>query len=488
MIRKIYPLIAILTFLLVAFGFTLQRKPLFQKIVENVESKGRAFEQLTEVSETIGHRLTGSEQGKSAEEYVFRQLQKYKLDEVHYQGFEVNSWSRNTVKLSIVPAKSDNYRDVKCVTLAYSPQVADVAAEIIDCGDGLNDDFEELKGSLSGKIALFNVDIRNVKHKGVKNLHRSEKTALAIANGASGVILVNKVKNGVLLTGTASTDGNLIPIPAVCVSYETGGAIRRWIRDESNILAEISMTNYFKPARVRNVIATWPGKNPGKEKIVVGAHLDSWDLAQGAVDNGLGSFSILDIARVFSDLKLKTARPIEFVFFVGEEQGLLGSRHYVNELKKSNTTSQVALMVNLDMLNNCHGFNSFGVPEMQRIIEQTGNKIQSQIPVFPNQNKNAAGLHSDHQPFMLAGIPVCNPVGQLSEEALNCYHADCDKVNLIKKQEINENVKYVAMMLYELANSDRLPRHMNDLETRDYLIAQGLKNELILGKDWPWEN
>jgi carboxypeptidase Q len=483
---KIYPLYLALFLLLTALGFTLKKASVFLRIVDNVNQKGKAYENLGLVTKNIGHRLTGSPEGKQAEEFVFQKLKEYNLENIHFQSFELNSWIRNSNHLSIAPFKSDNFRDIKSIALAHTPQVAEVLAQIVDCGDGLESDFDEINNKLLGKIAMFNVDIRSTKHKDKKNLHRSEKTALAIKYGATGVILVNKAKNGALLTGTASTDGELIPIPAVCVSYESGGAIRKWIRDEKNIMAEIAMTNNYRPVRARNVSGTISGKSEKEGRIVVGAHLDSWDLAQGAIDNGLGSFSILDVARIFSDLKLKPKRPIDFVFFTGEEQGLLGSRHYLKELKASGKDQDIALMINLDMINNCHGFNAMGDNQLKKLLDDTGKKIKLEITSYPNINKNMPSLHSDHQPFLLSGIPVCAPDGKLSEEAINCYHADCDKFNLINKAELNNNVKYIAMMIYELANSDALPKRKTEEETRQFLTALGLKNELILGNDWPW--
>src|SRR5690606_28578857 len=91
---------------------------------------------------------------------------------------------------------------------------------------------------------------------------------------------------------------------------------------------EIEMSNQSRKVQARNIIATMKGKS--KETIVIGGHLDSWDLAQGAIDNGIGSFAVIDIARTFQKLNFKPEKTIEFVLFMGEEQGLLGSRHYVN--------------------------------------------------------------------------------------------------------------------------------------------------------------
>jgi len=94
---------------------------------------------------------------------------------------------------------------------------------------------------------------------GTKNLHRSEKTALAIKYGASGVIFVNTVKGQVLLTGTASVTGNLISIPAVCISWESGTEIRKWLVDQPGLLGLIEMHNVSQPIKARNVVATLPG-------------------------------------------------------------------------------------------------------------------------------------------------------------------------------------------------------------------------------------
>lgn len=459
----------------------------FKAIKEEVDSNPTYYETLKDATTTIGHRLTGTPNGKLAEEYASNLLQNYGYKNTRFQSFEVTSWSRNQVSLSVVPANSDNFHDVDVVALAHSPVSSHVTAKIIDCGDGLINDFEKVKELLPGNVALFNINVQKPENSGQSNLHRSEKTNLAIRYGAAGVIIANSVKGEVLLTGTASVTGELIPIPAVCVSVESGRFIREWIDDEKNILAVIDMQNYSRPIRARNVIASYPGKAKkyAKEKIVVGAHLDSWDLAQGAFDNGIGAFSVLDIARVFKSLKLKTKRPIEFVLFMGEEQGLYGSKHYVSQ---PSALDDVRFMVNLDMVNNTRGFNAAGSKELLTFIENLGNEIQSVDSEFGNSHRNRAGLHSDHQSFMLKGIPVSDPSGTLSIRAMNCYHANCDKFELVNPEEMAKNVKYTAMYIYALANAKEIPvAKRTELETKQFLIDQGLKEQLILGESWPWK-
>lgn len=491
MIRKRYSVLLLLAFVIAFSAFKPSKDSLeevFTKINQDVLSRGRAYETLETATSTIGHRLTGSENGKKAEEFAYKLLKEYGLD-VKYMPFEVETWARDTVSLSIVPRNSDNFRDIPVVALAHSPVSSHIKAPIIDCGDGLDSDFEKVKDVVKGKVALFNINVQLPENKGKKNLHRSEKTALAIKYGAAGVIIANSVDGGVLLTGTASVTGSLIPIPAVCVSVESGKAIRRWITEE-NLLAIIDMQNFSRPIRARNVIATIPGssKKHKKEKIVIGGHLDSWDLATGAMDNGIGSFTVMDVARVFKSLNLRPKRTIEFVMFMGEEQGLLGSKAMVKKYKDEGKLDQVALMMNLDMVNNAAGFSSMGRTELKAFLDDMGQRIKKIDTTYANLNRGGAGLHSDHQPFMLQGVPVCSPSGSFPIKAYNCYHANCDRFDLIDKKQINNNVRFTAMMLYALADAGELPvKRLNDQETKEFLIKQNLKQELIIGKDWRWE-
>jgi carboxypeptidase Q len=457
--------------------------PAFGQLNEEVLRRGRAYETLAEASRTVGHRLTGSSNGYRAEQYAHDLLKSYGFAQVRYQPFSVEAWTRDTVTLAIAPRKSDNFRDVPVVSLAHSPVEANVSADLIDVGNGLEGDFIENRERIKGRVVLVNIGLLP-PYKGSRNLHRSEKTALAIQYGAAGVVMVNTVPGQVLLTGTASVTGSLIPIPSVCVSLETGQEIRAWMKEEK-LMALVDMKNHSRVINARNVIAMVKGQT--REKIVVGGHLDSWDLATGAIDNGIGSFSVLDLARTFRALKIKPRRTIEFVLFMGEEQGLLGSKAYINEAKAKRQLDRIRYMVNLDMTNNPRGFNASGRDEMVAFIDDLGRQIQRVDPAFANVNSNQAGLHSDHQPFLLEGIPTLTPSGSLAPNVLNCYHADCDRLDLVNKTELQNTVRYTAMLVYALANAPTLPaQRLGDTATRDFLAKQGLKNALIIGKEWRW--
>jgi Iap family predicted aminopeptidase len=369
-----------------------------------------------------------------------------------------------------------------------TPVDANIQGTIVDLGKGLDADYtgKEVKG----KVVLANIGLLDAP-AGTKNLHRSEKTALAIQHGAIGVIFVNTVKGQVLLTGTASVTGNLISIPAVCISLENGTEIRNWMKDQPGLLSLIEMHNVSKPIKARNVVATLKGSSSKlrNEKIIIGGHLDSWDLATGAIDNGIGSFSVLDVARTFNALGLSSKRTIEFVAFMGEEEGLLGSKAYVERAKKSGELDQIVYMINLDMTNNVHGFNAGGRDEMLAVLKSIGDQIKVIDGDFGNQIANAPGLHSDNQTFLMEGIPAADPMGKLTRSVLDCYHANCDDFSLVNKKEMENTVKYTAMLLFGLANLEQFPAKKLDFySTKEFFIKHNLRHELELGNEWRWGN
>jgi carboxypeptidase Q len=485
-------IISVIIILLIASSFQQADDELsivFRRISHECLAHSQAYPTLSKATKTIGHRLTGTTNGNKAEEYTHHLLEKYGFkSHVKFMPFEVEAWARDTVSLAIVPSNSDNFQAIKTVSLAHSPVSAATKGEIIDCNNGLESDFEALGEQVKGKIALINIGI-SPANPALKNLHRSEKTALAIRYGAIGVIIANQVKGGVLLTGTASVTGSLIPIPAVCISLEDGISIREVLKTEYKLQAHIAMRNKSNVIKARNVVATLKGHSLPNEKIIIGGHLDSWDLATGATDNGLGAFTIIEIARIFKALNLKPKRSIEFVLFMGEEQGLLGSEAMVQRMIKNKSIGQVRYMINLDMTTNSIGFNAGGRDEMLTFFAKTGEKIRAIDTVYQNKIQYAMGLHSDHQSFMLEGIPVAAPVGNPNPAMFQCYHADCDDIRWADKKYMDNCARFTAMMLFALANADDIPaKRLDNLQTRQFLIKQGLKKELQIGNDWRYSD
>lgn len=456
----------------------------FTAINSEVQASSKAYANLKNATETIGHRLTGSPNGAKAEEYAYNLLQSYGYP-VRYQPFEVESWARKTLDVEI-GGNASTFKKVKAVTLAHSPVKADITGEIVDMGNGLEADYLAAPDKVKGKIALLYIGVLPGSPDGTKSLHRSEKTAIAIKYGAKGVIIINQVKDGVLLTGTASVTGKLIPIPAVCIGLEEGMALKEKLKSGKQV-AKISMTNFSGMIKARNVIATLKGSSLPDEKIVIGGHLDSWDLATGAIDNGIGSFAILDMARTFSALKLKPKRSIEFVLFMGEEEGLLGSKAYVEDAIKTNSLGKISFMLNYDMTNDPKGI-SVTREEMKPLCTAWGGQISKIDTSYKNLFAAGGGLHSDHQPFMLQGIPTGGGMGgKLPNNSGPFYHSDKDIFNLVDEQELKNTVRFSAMFLYALAETPIIPvKRQTDAELKAFLEKENLKEPLTIAGEWRW--
>lgn len=460
--------------------------PVFKQINTEVKTNSQAYQNLKDATEKIGHRLTGSVNGAKAEAYAYNLFKSYGL-EVRYQPFEVESWDRKTLSVKIGASQSD-LANVKAVTLAHSPVKANVTAEIVDAGNGLEADYQSIKDKVKGKIALIYIGVLPGSPAGTTSLHRSEKTAIATKYGAIGVIIINQVKGGVLLTGTASVTGKLIPIPAVCIGLEDGMQLKEKLKASAQY-AQIDMTNFSGLIKARNVIATIKGSTLPNEKVVVGGHLDSWDLATGAIDNGIGSFSVIDMARTFKKLNLQPQRTVEFVMFMGEEQGLLGSKAYVAQSLKDKSLEQVRFMLNYDMTNDPKGFST-SRKEMESLFKTWGQQVVKIDTGFKNVFQAGAGLHSDHQPFMLEGVPTGGGAGgKLPNNAGPFYHSDGDGFHLVDQQGMKNTVRYAAMLTYALASTPTIPvKRFSDAELKAFLESQKLKEPLKIAGEWKWED
>ena len=427
-------------------------KTVFESINIEAQKNGEGYHNLGKVCKEIGHRLTGSENGKKAEQTAFDLFKSYGLD-VEFDEFEVGSWTRGNLTLSITG--DENIDTLETVSLAYSPTTVDLLGKIVDVGNGLRNNFEAIKDQVKGNIVLLNIGI-HPKDSTLANLHRTEKTALAIEYGAIGAIFMNKYPNRILLTGTASITGTELPIPAISIAYEDGMILRAVLK-EKELTAHIEMNNSLNPIKARNVIATIKGSELPEERILIGGHLDSWDLSPCAIDNGVGSFTVIEIARIFAALNLKPKRTVQFVAFMGEEEGLLGSTAYAKKLMDNNEMEQIKYFVNLDMASNTIGFNIMGRREADSFCIKVGELIQEIDSTFPNKLANHLGTSSDHFSFAIEGVPTLETISDFADGIFQYYHSNADNFELVDEQQMKNCARYTGMMLYALADADTLP-------------------------------
>lgn len=435
-------------------------------------------------SERIGHRLTGSPQGEQAQAAADSLFRLGGLPVVKRFPFTAQAWSRGSVQLTV--GDGEGFLHVQAVALANTPLEASVEAPLIDARNGLPTDLDSLGDRIRGAALLVNIGLVAAT-EGERNLHRSEKAKLAMDRGAAALVFVNQAEGHVLLTGTASIDGALIPVPAACIATEDGTALRERLRSGQALTARLGMRNTSAVVTASNIIAEIPGTKKPDEVIVIGGHLDSWDLATGATDNGLGSFSILDMARAMAAMPFKPERTIRFVLFMGEEQGLLGSRALVEAYRATGELGRVKCMINLDMSGHPQGFGVGGPQGWGDLLKRASDSIHAvDSAAFAGRVSEEVWLHSDHQPFLMAGVPVIYPLSDLGKHVYGCYHSSCDDLHLVDPQAMVDNVRFVGALAYLLAAEEALPPHFTEGALKQRLIDSGLEQPLRIGGDWPW--
>ncbi len=174
--------------------------------------------------------------------------------------------------------------------------------------------------------------------------------------------------------------------------------------------------------------------------------------------------------------------------FMGEEEGMLGSRYMVQQAIKDGSINSVKYMMNLDMSGNPVGINAGGKLSDTTFFKVVGEEIRKIDTVFSNKFEKRLGLHSDHQPFMLEGVPILEVVSNLDSSVYRCYHADCDDFKLVNEQHMKNTARFGTMILYAVADADKLPAEkMGSETTKQLMIDNNLKEPLIIGNDWKWE-
>lgn len=456
----------------------------FQRIHSQAWEHHTGFDLLSEVCTNIGHRLTGTPNGTAAEQFAFDAFQSFGFEDVRFQSFPVFCWTRDSATATFL-AGTQSWNP-RVVSLANTPLETSIQGTLIDVGAGLHSDFEKI-GDLKGAIAVLRLQLMPGDTNSL-NLHRSEKVALASKHGATGVIFLNMVEGNVVLTGTASVSDSLTTIPAISMGMADASQLLA-LMAKGRVVAEINVHNHMLLSQGRNVIATLPGSDLAEQSLVIGGHLDSWDLATGAIDNGIGSFSILEIARIFKALNITPRRTIHFIAFMGEENGLLGSTAYVDSLVNSGMDKHTVLMINKDMAANDIGFNAGGSDSLLTLFANITPWIAALDTHFKGKHQNSAGLHSDHQPFMLHGIPTVSITSDLDPVVYRFYHATGDSLGLVRKEWMQRGAANTGMLLYYLSMLDRLPIHqLSSDESRDFLIKHGLREKLELHGEWKWHD
>ncbi len=466
-----------LIIILLAVSITAQQMPAPMPIyseakIEQLKSVQReslasdyAYRQTAYLTNNIGPRLTGSAQAERAVNYVADEMRKLGLT-VTLQKLTVPHWVRGEEKGELIEFEGMAPGSTqKIVLTALGGSVATpetgLTADIVVVGS-----FEELeklgREKVAGKIVLFDVKFdRGLADRNEAGAAYGQVAqyrgggAIAAAKLGAVAVLVRAAggsQNRVPHTGAMRYDPAVTKIPAASVPYEDAETIA-YLAKAGRVRMRLLLTPKTLPDTVSyNVLADYKGSEKPDEIVVVGGHLDSWDLGTGALDDAVGVAMAMQVPYTLQKLKLRPKRTIRVVAFMNEENGFVGAETYARE---ADIPKHIAAIEGDLGASHPLGFIFAGKDSAMPFLQPLAKILNSQGSGLIDRQPSAS---SDISTLTAKGVPSFGPWFD-TRTYFNYHHTPADTFDKVNPRELAENCAVMAVLAYGIADLDQpLPR------------------------------
>jgi carboxypeptidase Q len=456
-----------------------------RRLLALAQKDSQALANLTYLSDMIGPRLTGSAALRRANAWTAGLMKAYGLVNVHLEPWSLpEGWQRGPASARLL--EPDNGRALSLASLGWSPGTpGKVQGDVVILKARTVKDLAAYKGKLKNAILLGGAPAKLVplaeiekpfsprpglpfgkgKDKGKKvprEEFRAFQRALSEFLRAEGaaVLLQDAGKHHGLLFTTGTWSGKDRPsatnrLPSAYVAHEHYEMLYRLARRPApaRTRLEIEITNRFVPGpiAVYNTVGEIRGRGKPDEVVVVGAHLDSWDLGTGTLDNGTGTTVVLETARILARCGTAPRRTIRFILFTGEEQGLHGSHAYVQQ-HQDDMAKISACLVHDTGTGKVLGLGWMGQPGLKPILETELAGLKA-VGVTDVDARGFGG--SDHMSFDRAGVPACIFRQEIAGYRFG-HHSQADTLSLAREPGLIQGAQVMAISAMRLANLDGL--------------------------------
>jgi carboxypeptidase Q len=434
--------------------------------------------ELEELCDTIGGRPTGSPACTRAIAWAEERFRALGLH-VMRESFELPVlWLPGTVDVLVTAPERFVVRGAAAPASAST--VAPLEAPLVDVGEGSAADFARLGKRAAGAVLLVHQrEMKTFEQLFEEYLKSGPLMANAHTAQAAGVLLESTRLRGLLYRHPVEF-GLLAPVPAAVISRESAERMGRLLQ-RGAVQVHLAVQNQTGGIySSENVVAEIPGREKPEEAVLLGAHLDSWDLGTGAEDNGVNAALVLDVARAFVELGLKPRRTVRFVLFTGEEQGQWGSAGYA-ERHKDELQNHVAVVVFDEGSGRTRGFAVSGRPELRPALARA-------LSVVPGMGEKAHSLESfdgtDNFDFLLSGVPTF-VADQDAAPYLPDYHAESDVFERVNLKEAKRNAGLAAVLVWALAEAPGRPgKQQTRAEVEALLEATKVEAQMKAFRHW----
>lgn len=339
----------------------------------------------------FGGRFAGSAQERGAAAWLVRALKRYGLSDVHTESFPLQAWQRGPTQLRVAGHVLDS------IGLPGTPACR-MSAPVVFIGDGEPADFARVGERAKGALALVNG----------AGSHRLEKYFRAAAAGCAGFVFGGSQPGALPPTGSIEFGGGVAPIPGVGVSYETAQRLRRMC-EGGGAAPQATLTVRAKSAAGSglNVIGDVraAGGRCSEGMLMLCAHYDGHDIAQGAVDNASGVAAVLEAARVLMQVREHLNLDVRVALWSGEEIGMLGSAAYA--AAHADELARIRFVFNADIVGNPGaiwlGMNGHDIERTAAVFRGLADERVHELRITGNET---IVPYSDHFSFYLHGVPA----------------------------------------------------------------------------------
>ena len=366
-------------------------------------------------------------------------------------------WSEGATRFEVTsPAKFK----MRANSIAWSPAIATpLRAAIVDVGEGTPEAFAKV-GNVAGKVVLVHSGVLNTLDDLFAEYLRAPAVIdQAVKAKAAAIAWISTREHDIMYRHINTFSGKTDRIPQVLVAREDGERIAR-VLTNGPVQVELALPNKIGgPIKSANVVAEIKGSELPNEQVILGAHLDSWELGTGALDNGCNAALVIDVLRAIKATGIKPRRTIKFVLFSGEEQGMLGSRAYTRQ-HRGELDNVLAEVVFDEGTGKTTGFSLGGRKDI-------ANKVAEIMAPFTSWGANThtpdAFVGTDNFDFLLEGVPNLTANQEGANYLVN-YHASSDTYDKVDVAQLKKHVAIAAHVVTAIANA---PERLGPRQTRE---------------------
>ena len=378
------------------------------------------------------------------------------------------SWSEGETSVEVVQPQALR---LQAAASALSPAIPTaIDAELVQARSGAGD--RHWRDRARGKMVLVELS-EAVSFDSLGVSQRDAIVALreAAEAGALAVLFVSTRQNRLMYRHVNSLTGQLDPIPSAVISREDGLRLLRLLDSAEPVRIRMVMPNRLgSEYETANVVAEIPGAQLPDEIVLVGAHLDSWDMGTGCLDNAVNVALVMHVARSIRAADVSPRRTLRFVLFGGEELGLFGSRSYVNR-HRTELDQHVATLVHDMGGGPLVGYSTGGREELLPRIDKLLSEVDGADPF---RHTHEAFFVSDNFTFVLQGVPALFAV-QDTSGFYSSYHSAADTLDKVAIEDVRESAVVAAALAIGIVDAEeRFAKRLPMSEVLAWLRSEGL--------------